>query len=481
MTSVLLIRRNSIFSFLVFGLRLVANMVLFVGIARFYGPTAFAQFSLAHVYLSIMMLIADFGYDFYLATEIGRDVRLTSELARKVMPIKILLSVCAVGLITGLAIFGQSDDEVKMLMIVLAIGIPANTLMTFVGALLRGNQDVFPEARVAFEQNSLLLVLLVIIALLGLPLLAVAGAFAASRIYGFITLWRQARLRFPGLQWSSRIPEAEKTKALAGIGLTFGLHMLFSTLYFQIDTILLDRLSGQEAVGQYQAVMKLAALVLVLNEVAITAMIPVLAQTFSTDEDRWFRIAKVVCKSLLLIGGFIGLVFFVSPVEILQMVYGTGVFDASVPVMRIFGVILLIRFFMETYAMMLTSAKKQQSRTIVVVLATIANVSANLILIPRFGILGAAWVSLATNALIALAYWGLVSVLTRHWFPLLDSGQLLIFTGFIVTGGVLWILGITSLAAVLPLSVAVTVALTFVGFSRQEQGVLSSFLRLRGS
>jgi O-antigen/teichoic acid export membrane protein len=481
MNSVLLIRRNSIYSFLAFALRLVANMVLFVGIARFYGPTAFSQFSLAHVYFSIMLLIADFGYDFYLATEIGRDARLTGNLAGKVMPVKMFLSVCAVCFMIALALIGQSRSEMRMLMIIFALGVPANTLMTFVAAVFRGNQYVSPEARIAFTQNAFLLILLVLIATLGLPLLAVAVAFVVSRIYGFIALWRRARKRFPELQWNTHLPEIGHTKALAGVGVTFGLHLLFGTLYFQLDTILLDYLSGKEAVGLYQAVMKLAALVLVLNEVAITAVIPVLAQAFDGQEERWNRIGKVVCKSLHLIGGFFGLLFFLCPEEILGIVYGKGEFTGAVPVMRIFGVVLLIRFGMETYAMMLTTAKRQRSRTIVVIVATVVNAIANLLVIPKFGILGAAWVSLGTNAFVGISYIALVSARSRQWFPLIDSGQLMIFGGFIIAGGVLWNFGITSLAVVLPLTLMLTVGLTYIGFSRKEQEVVSSFLRLRAS
>jgi O-antigen/teichoic acid export membrane protein len=481
MSIVPVVRRNSVYSFLAFSFRLIANMALFVGIARFYGQAAFSQFSLAHVYFSIMLLIADFGYDFYLATEIGREARLTVELVRKVLPMKIVFSGFAVSLMLALALIGQSDQSVKMLMVVLALSVPLNSFMTFAAAIFRGNQDVLPEARVAFTQNLLLLVFLVMIALLGLPLMVVACAFVASKAYGFISLWQRARERFPGLGWATHLPETKEAKVILGSGFSFGLHMLFSTLCFQLDTILLAYLSGQNAVGQYQAVMKLAALVLVLNEVAITAVIPVLAQAFERDEIRWMRIGKVVCKSLHLFGGFFGLLFLLSPEEILGIVYGKGKFVESVPVMRIFGVILLIRFGMETYGMMLTTARKQRFRTMVVILATVANALANVLVIPRFGIVGAAWVSLGTNALIAIAYFGLMAMHLRRWLPLFDSGQLLIFAGFIVTGGIFWYSGITTFAMVVPLVFIITAGLTYVGFSRNELALVSSFFRLGAS
>ena len=479
MDSVSAARSNTVYSLLAFGLRLVANMALFVGIARFYGPTAFGHFSLAHVYFSIMLLIADFGYDFFLATEIGRNTHVTADLTRRVMPLKIYLSVIAIGLMVALAFVGQSDREVRTLMMVLALGIPANTLMTMAAAVFRGNQNVSSEASVALTQNVLLLAFLVIIGMLGLPLLSVACAFVISRIYGFVVLWQKARKRFPELEGTARLPVSAETRVLVGIGFTFGLHVLFSTLYFQIDTILLSYLRGDEAVGLYQAVMKLAALVLVFNEVAITAVIPILAQAFEDGQERWTRIGRVVSKSLHLVGGFFGLLFFLCPEQILGVVYGAGKFAGAIPVMRVFAVILLVRFGMETYAMMLTTARKQQLRMIVVMLATIFNVTANLFVIPRFGILGAAWVSLGTNGLIALFYISFLSIQARRLLPLVDSGQLMIVAGFGIVGGILWNLGVNSLVAVVPLATTLSLGLIYLGFSRAEQKLVFSFFRLR--
>ncbi|HTR81281.1 MAG TPA: oligosaccharide flippase family protein [Bacteroidota bacterium] len=481
MNTVAVVRRNSIFSFLAFGLRLVANAVLFIGIARFYGATAFGQFSLAHVYFSLMLYVADFGYDFYLATEIGRDVRFTEDLVRKVMPMKILFSSLAVFLMVVFALLAQPAGETRSLMIVLAIGIPANTLMTHAAAIFRGNQDVLPEARIAFSQNALLLVFLVIIAILGLPLLAVAGVFVLSKVYGFVNLWRIARKRFPSLRWTFFPKDAQEVRALMGVGVNFGFNLLFGALYFQLDTILLDHLKGQESVGLYQAVMKLTALVLVLNEVAIAAVIPVLAQAFGIEAGRWAKIGKVVFKSLHLIGGFFGLLFFLCAKDILAFVYSKREFLQAADVMRIFGVILLVRFGMETYAMMLTTANKQRHRMVVVIFATLVNLLANLLAIPRFGIIGAAWVSLGTNMLIALIYFGLVSIHMGKWFPLIDLGQVLIFVGFILTAGIFLHCGITSLTIVLPFAIALTAVLTYVGFSKQEHELVSMFLRLRTS
>ena len=71
MIDAVVIRRNTVFSFAAALIRMLATMLMFVGIARFFGPQAFGQFALAHTYLTIFYIIADFGIDILLMTELA--------------------------------------------------------------------------------------------------------------------------------------------------------------------------------------------------------------------------------------------------------------------------------------------------------------------------------------------------------------------------------------------------------------------------
>lgn len=474
-----LVRRNSVFLLLAIFTRLLTNALLFIGIARFYGPEEFGQFALAHVYFSILLLVADFGYDYFLTTEIGRNRDDGLGFAARIFPLKIIFSSLAALLMIFFALVVTSGGTGRWLMIILSVAIPANALMLYAGAILRGSQDLLPEARVTFVQNLLLLVLLIGIGVFGLPFLAVPAAFVVSRLFGMAGLLKAVRARYPEQPFGFSTLRTPGLGSILAVGVTFGVHMLCSTLYFQIDTIMLDKLAGGNAVALYQSVFKIAMIILIVNDVVDITLVPVLARAFAEHQHRWTRLGGLVSRSLWLLGGLGGMVFILCPAELLDLVYGEGQFTAASGVTRIFGVILLVRFAMTAYAIMLTTAGMQRHRTIVVFLATVVNVAANLVVIPRAGLVGAAWVALGTNVFVAVSYASLLSWRFRRLLPLNRWSDTMIPVSFAAAGAVLWAAGTPHLAIAVPVLLAVAVGLIMVSFSAEEQRTVIALFGVR--
>src|ERR1051325_10385474 len=77
------LKRNSILSLLSSGTRLVANSLMFIGIARFYGPEVFGSFSAAYILASIFIVVGDFGFDNLLTIEVSRSPERVAESVRE--------------------------------------------------------------------------------------------------------------------------------------------------------------------------------------------------------------------------------------------------------------------------------------------------------------------------------------------------------------------------------------------------------------
>ena len=75
-----------------------------------------------------------------------------------------------------------------------------------------------------------------------------------------------------------------------------------------------------------------------------------------------------------------------------------------IPVLKIFAVIILVRFMSETRGLMLTTSRKQKIRMLIVVAATIINFLINLVVIPKYSFYGAAVTSLITNVLVGILF-----------------------------------------------------------------------------
>ena len=86
------IRKNWGLAFASQSLRLLTNTVIFVGVARAYGPSEFGAFAAAHTIAVLFLLLADFGFDAMLASEMSRDRSRTGETAPAFLSLKFLLA-----------------------------------------------------------------------------------------------------------------------------------------------------------------------------------------------------------------------------------------------------------------------------------------------------------------------------------------------------------------------------------------------------
>ena len=97
------ISKNSVFYFISTLSRLVSNVVIFLLIARHYGPQLFGSFSSAHTLSMLYLLIADFGFDLLLTTEIAKNRENVSEIVNRFVPSKMVLIIisCLLLLLSG--------------------------------------------------------------------------------------------------------------------------------------------------------------------------------------------------------------------------------------------------------------------------------------------------------------------------------------------------------------------------------------------
>ncbi len=419
--------RNSFFVFLSQIVRIGANTLLFVGIARWYSAEEFGQFTTAHSYLSFFFLLADFGIDLLLVTAIARDTNNAQTLVEKFLPLKLIFSLVGIVGMCGFAFFLDINATTKILMVILSITVLGNSLTTYFCSVLRGYNVFHYEAYVSIVQNVILFLIVIMISFLHLSILYFACAFALSR---FIGLLHALILVKKKLHVVPVIVFHDIKKTIHEV-LPYGIHLLFGTFFFTLDTLLISIFYGENYVGMYQAAFKLVTLVLVMLDVLIIAATPTLSSLYHHDKKQWEFKSVILFKVLLYLGCIIGLLFIVYPEEILTIVWGSGKFYDAIPIMKIFGVIIIIRYGMETFGTMLTTAQQQKVRMNIVITATIFNCILNLIIIPYYQLQGAAIVSLLTNFLIAVLFILMVCKTTfslRTFFTV----PLVISFGFIV-------------------------------------------------
>jgi O-antigen/teichoic acid export membrane protein len=462
------IKKNTLFSFISSSVRLVANILFFVAVARVFGPRIFGQFTIAQVLYTVFLLVADFGTDTLFITEISRAREEVNSIFEEFFSTKLILWVIAAGLMCLVTVVKNFNWETDVLIYIFSVNVVFTASMNFFFALFKGHEQFRYETAVTFMINLCLLLGTVGLIFVKAAPWGYAALFGATRLLGVVFCVFISR-KF--LEWEKINFRIKHWNAVLKRGWVFGVHLTFGTLYFQLDTIILTFLQGDLQVGIYQAAMKLLTVVLIIPDIASSVFLPVLSRYNSFDEERWLNSGKTLAKTLSLIGLPISVIFIVFSEQIIRVLYGPDVFLLSVTVLRLFGIVALIRFSAEIFALMLTTSMRQDFRMKVVILATLLNLVLNLYAIPAYGVTGAAVVSIVTNIFSATGYlFGM-----RKWLIAFmpDRKYFLLFGSAIVLSVIMWFLRGVSVFVMVPIFLIVYSYLFYkVGLNTQERALI---------
>ena len=462
-----LLRRNSFFALSSTAIRLLSNAVMFIVIARFYGPESFGQFTTAHTLSTIFILLADFGFDMLLTTQIAADNQRASVILPRMLGLKLVFSFFASTIMCAVPLLGNLSVQASKLIYIFSLYVFFSAALNFFFALFKGYEEFQHEALISLLLNVLLLVALIFLGFMKASLPWIACVFIGSRIFGLGLALLRSKKFIPSILpvWDLHWFRDIKSQVIY-----FGLFMIFGTLFFTLDTILLSFWKGDYQVGVYQAVFRIIAITLVIPDIAINTLLPTLTRFYVVDKDKWRRMGLLASKTLFFIALLLGFVIIFSAEEIITLAYGKGKFIEAIPILKIFGGVIIIRYSAEIPALMLTTSHRQSVRTVLVILATIINVGLNSFAIPKFNALGAAYTSLLTNLLVGISYfiasrrdikWGVFS--TERLIPFLT-----IFVGSVI----ILIFSIPLWIGIIGVFVIYTVAVYYAGFNSQEKVIL---------
>ncbi len=458
------IRRNTFFSLLSVTSRLIANVVLFWILARYYGPTVFGQFTFAHTLSFIFIIFADFGFDVLLTNEIARDRNRAAQIFQQFFSLKILFTIISLAGMWLFAFVTNLSLDSRLLILIFSVYMVFTTLTNFLNALYKGFERLEYETKISLFVNFGLLILTLILLIIKAQILLIAIAFVFTRVLGFVI---GIRYSFQLLKNISFKLAFKGFKQVRNKVFVFGFNLVFNYLLFQLDTILLALWKGDYAVGIYQSVFKLILIPLVIPDILINTLLPVLSRLNIENLTQWKRVGKVMNKILLMVIIPITIILFVYANQVINIVYGTRNYHDAVPILRIFAIILFVRFNSEAYALMLTTSNRQKVRMYIVIIATVLNLILNFFFIHAYGIYGAAVVSLITNSLVGILYYLTTLPLFVEW--IINFKTILTLSFSIGIGFLSWSISSLSIFISAPVLMIIFTLLAYYYFFSEEE------------
>ena len=393
-------------------LRLLTGVVIFIVMARMWGPEKFGNFMYWFTVTSLVGLVVDYGFGQQLMREIGHSKEKTRSIVDGVMAAKALLTVgvvlvCALGSITP---WGQSQP-LAVFWILLATCVASSFAETF-NAVFRGLGQYHEETVIAAWVNFIHFGGVLLLLSLNYGVIAVALVFLFSRLlFVALTLRTYFRIAPPASNPSARFV----TNAVRNLreGLPFAAEAGFTNFQSQADTLIVHHFLGPVAVGIYQSGLRLMQGANTFAQVLSNVYLPSMASKMQ-DKVALKAIVNRLFLQLLALGALSFAVFSLGAPYITNTLYGSK-FQELTPLLPWFGVLLLVRYIVACHGITLSAVGLQSARVAAIALALLALFTSSYFLVPRFELLGMLFASVIA---IVCLYFVYAATLLRKGFPL---------------------------------------------------------------
>ncbi len=374
------------------GQKLIA-FVYFVMVARVMQPEQTGMYFLAISLAMIFSVIADIGITPVVIREIAKNPENTHTLFRRALALKIPFLLIGYLCAVGSSILLGYSTQIVIFTSVAGLSIILDSLHLLFYGVLRGHQ------RLGIESMGMMIGQLLVASVGGLILwlapslflllfALVAGSFFQILFSGIVIVRRFGKSLLRPI-WDKRfIPTLFK------MAFPFALSAIFVKIYSSVDTIFLSKFLDIAAVGLYSIAYKFTYAFQFLPLSFTAALYPKFSWSLVHQPDDLPRLFRRSLWYMLLLSTplVLGLHLLALPAVLLV---GSSYKEAA-PVLSVLVFVLVPIFLDFPIGSLLNAAGRQMTKTTIIGITMIVNVILNAILIPRWGILGAAYASLAS-------------------------------------------------------------------------------------
>ncbi|MDP3245122.1 MAG: flippase [bacterium] len=372
----------------------ILSFVYFTLLARFFGPEDIGKYTFALAFTTIFSIITDLGLTPFLVRETAKTKERAGELLRAVLTLKIGLIVLAYGsVILASYLLGYPALIIKLIFIAGLIMAMDGIHLSFYG-VLRGLGQLKYESLGMVIGQTITLALGGVFLLINPPLVVFLIALACGSVFNVI--YSFFVIKKHGIKFLIA-PGKEILKTIAKSAVPFALAGFFTKIYSYMDTVLLRHIKGDMEVGWYSVPYKITYAFQFLPLALSAAIFPAIANAWKNDRTKVQEIFEKALTYCLIIS--LPLAFGIASLapQIILKIYGQPFANSILPLeISIFGLIFVFLYFPIGAA--LNATDRQNVNTFFMGLTMVANIFLNLILIPRFGAVGASLAAVCTNA-----------------------------------------------------------------------------------
>jgi len=374
---------------------LALSLIVIGFITRYLGQVGFGYYVIILAFLYFFTVLADLGLYSICVREISRPGADEKKIASNAFTLRFMAGLFVFALAPLIAYFFPYPGQIKWGILIGAIGFwllsNSQVLMGVFQKYLRMDKVALAEFLGRFIQ----LALVVFFIWQKFNFLFIVGALVGGALVNFLLVFFFSQRYIPvSFQFDFSF-----WRSLLKKSLPLALAIIFTMIYFKMDTIMLSLMKSPAEVGIYGLAYKILESLLFFPAMFVGLIMPLMSKYAFSAREKFKKITQKTLDILLIfiIPLLIGTVF-LSP-QIITLIAGQD-FILSANVLNILIIAVGIIFLGVLFSNMIISLEKQKSLTYIYGLGAAINLAANFVFIPKYSYYGAAGTTVLTELIV---------------------------------------------------------------------------------
>ncbi len=390
-------------------LRMASSFVLVIFVARYLGSEGMGKFSFLISIFWLFQTIASMGLQPYFVREVSKNKSLSPKYLTHISFLSLLAALLMAFVMIVFVHVADYEADIRSATYLLGVGLLINTVnLVFHGMFIAHEKAEYVLISTTLENLGKLLTGMLLL-FSGYGIVVLAGIIAAAPLIGFII---NNYLYINKISSFSLKIDLNFARHIIRQIPTFSGISLFNALFWNADVLLLSKLGSMEALGFYSASLRIVGMIKLILQSYKTAIQPVAAKTFkiSIKEFQDFCLKSLHYIFLITIPICIGGTLLADKIMVF---FFSETFIQSSALLKI-QIWLLIPYGMAlVFASFLIASHHQKVDLRVNIISSLVLIALCLILIPRYGAVGAAISVVCAQTLFFLQQ---ILFVSRHLF-----------------------------------------------------------------
>ncbi len=359
------------------------------------GVADFGTFTALYALLSPLVIVAGLGLDTWLLRQ-GGDEHTLDQAIGQVLVVR-LGSLVVLGVVVGAGLLAAGWPPLAVPVLLAALGLGCEFLITTAAAALRAQVRNVAATLIQVLGAAMWLGLVWQAQIPTAPLLVATGYRCAAAVLGAaIAVW-WLRAQLVRHTWQARSLWNVVVRSRA-----FFIADLLANVALRADLVLIALLIGAVGAGIYSPALTIINMTFLVPTAVWYVVVPLAARQ-RANRAEFLRLLLLLLTASVLFGTICALVFTTGAAPLITLVFGPQ-YRAAVPLLQIMAAVPLLKSINFCWGLVMVVHDAQRARVRVLAASTAFNIVTNMMALSIFGVVGVAWVNVATETLLVGGY-----------------------------------------------------------------------------